>query len=139
MIAFLIPAAAEAKRYNGDGGKDEASLCDQPQPSLKRRCHIALVPDRGGPRTSEFDRKPVRPRRNRLDLPPRRAHRDIGPAVEARLGPGHRFPRSGKKRQVLSWLIANHSDGGTMTYSDMDHIHVDVGYHFVALNRPSGH
>jgi hypothetical protein len=28
--------------------------------------------------------------------------------------------------------------GGIMTYSDMDHIHVDVGPRFVALNRPSG-
>jgi hypothetical protein len=48
------------------------------------------------------------------------------------------FRAPGKKRQVVQWLIANHHSGGTMTYSDMDHIHVDVGYHFVALNRPSG-
>lgn len=48
------------------------------------------------------------------------------------------FRAPGKKRQVVQWLIANHKSGGTMTYSDMDHIHVDVGYHFVALNRPSG-
>jgi uncharacterized protein YcbK (DUF882 family) len=49
------------------------------------------------------------------------------------------FRVPGRKKQVVSWLIKNHDDGGTMTYSDMDHIHVDVGYHFVALNRPSGH
>lgn len=48
------------------------------------------------------------------------------------------FRVPGKKRQVVQWLQNNHS-GGTMTYSDMDHIHVDVGAHFVALNRPSGH
>lgn len=48
------------------------------------------------------------------------------------------FRVPGKKAQVLRWLIANHKSGGTMTYSDMDHIHVDVGYRFVALNRPSG-
>ena len=28
--------------------------------------------------------------------------------------------------------------GGTMTYSDMSHVHVDVGQHFVALNAYSG-
>jgi uncharacterized protein YcbK (DUF882 family) len=36
------------------------------------------------------------------------------------------------KAAVLRWLIANNS-GGTMTYSDMDHIHADVGRHFVSL------
>lgn len=49
------------------------------------------------------------------------------------------FRVPGRKREVVQWLITNHKSGGTMTYSDMDHIHVDVGYHFVALNRPSGH
>ena len=49
------------------------------------------------------------------------------------------FRAPGKKKQVVQWLINTHDDGGTMTYSDMDHIHVDVGSHFVALNRPSGH
>lgn len=45
----------------------------------------------------------------------------------------------GRKGQVVQWLIANHRSGGTMTYSDMDHVHVDVGARFVALGRPSGH
>jgi uncharacterized protein YcbK (DUF882 family) len=48
------------------------------------------------------------------------------------------FRVRGKKQQVLSWLTNNHHSGGIMTYSDMDHIHVDVGHRFVALNRPSG-
>jgi Peptidase M15 len=48
------------------------------------------------------------------------------------------FRVPGKKKQVLAWLTKNHHSGGTMTYSDMDHIHVDVGHHFVALNRSSG-
>jgi hypothetical protein len=48
------------------------------------------------------------------------------------------FRVPGKKKQVLAWLTKNHYSGGTMTYSDMDHIHVDVGHHFVALNRSSG-
>lgn len=48
------------------------------------------------------------------------------------------FRVPGKKGQVVRWLIANHHSGGVMTYSDMDHIHVDIGPRFVALNRPSG-
>ena len=48
------------------------------------------------------------------------------------------FRVPGKKAEVVRWLIANHHSGGVMTYSDMNHIHVDVGPRFVALNRPSG-
>jgi uncharacterized protein YcbK (DUF882 family) len=48
------------------------------------------------------------------------------------------FRVPGRKAEVISWLRQNHNAGGTMTYSDMDHIHVDVGARFVALNRPSG-
>jgi uncharacterized protein YcbK (DUF882 family) len=48
------------------------------------------------------------------------------------------FRVPGRKAEVVRWLIANHRNGGTMTYRDMDHIHVDVGPRFVALNAPSG-
>jgi hypothetical protein len=44
----------------------------------------------------------------------------------------------GRKAEVVRWLIANHHSGGVMTYSDMNHIHVDIGHHFVALGAPSG-
>jgi hypothetical protein len=44
----------------------------------------------------------------------------------------------GRKTEVVRWLIANHRSGGVMTYSDMNHIHVDIGHHFVALGAPSG-
>jgi hypothetical protein len=44
----------------------------------------------------------------------------------------------GRKAEVVRWLIANHHSGGVMTYSDMHHIHVDIGRHFVALGAPSG-
>ena len=39
----------------------------------------------------------------------------------------------GKKGEIVRWLVANHHSGGTMTYSGMSHIHVDIGYHFVSL------
>jgi uncharacterized protein YcbK (DUF882 family) len=48
------------------------------------------------------------------------------------------FRVPGRKSEVVRWLIANDHMGGIMTYSDMDHIHVDVGARFVALGRPSG-
>ena len=53
-------------------------------------------------------------------------------------GQANDFRVPGRKGEVVRWLIANHHSGGVMTYNDMDHIHVDVGPHFVALNRPSG-
>jgi len=43
------------------------------------------------------------------------------------------FDAGGRKSQIISWLIANHKSGGTMTYPDMSHIHVDIGPHFVSI------
>jgi peptidase M15-like protein len=48
------------------------------------------------------------------------------------------FDAGQRKAEVVRWLVANHSGGGTMTYADMSHIHVDVGQHFVALGARSG-
>ncbi|KAB2912119.1 MAG: DUF882 domain-containing protein [Hyphomicrobiaceae bacterium] len=45
---------------------------------------------------------------------------------------------SGRKAEVVRWLIANHKAGGVMTYSGMNHIHVDIGHHFVSLNSRRG-
>ena len=43
------------------------------------------------------------------------------------------FNAGSRKGAVVQWLIANHRSGGTMTYSGMSHIHVDIGHHFVSL------
>jgi hypothetical protein len=48
------------------------------------------------------------------------------------------FEAGARKGEVVRWLIANHKTGGTMTYADMSHIHVDIGHHFVALRAYSG-
>lgn len=40
---------------------------------------------------------------------------------------------SGRKAEIVRWLIANHRSGGTMTYAGMGHIHVDIGSRFVSL------
>jgi hypothetical protein len=45
---------------------------------------------------------------------------------------------SGRKGEVVRWLIANHKAGGIMTYAGMGHIHVDIGPRFVALNSGRG-
>jgi uncharacterized protein YcbK (DUF882 family) len=41
---------------------------------------------------------------------------------------------AGRKAEVVRWLIDNHRSGGVMTYARMNHIHVDIGRRFVALN-----
>lgn len=43
------------------------------------------------------------------------------------------FDAGARKGEILRWLIANHKAGGTMTYPDMGHIHVDIGPHFVSI------
>jgi hypothetical protein len=48
------------------------------------------------------------------------------------------FDAGSRKAEVVRWLVANHASGGTMTYADMSHIHIDVGQHFVALGARSG-
>ncbi len=47
------------------------------------------------------------------------------------------FDAGSRKGSIVKWLIANHKTGGTMTYSDMSHIHVDIGQHFVSLGANS--
>jgi hypothetical protein len=42
------------------------------------------------------------------------------------------FNAGSRKAAIIEWLIANHR-GGTMTYPGMDHIHVDIGPHFVSI------
>ena len=43
------------------------------------------------------------------------------------------FDAGSRKSAIVEWLIANHHDGGTMTYADMSHIHIDIGPHFVSI------
>ena len=48
------------------------------------------------------------------------------------------FEAAGRKAAILKWLVANNHTGGTMTYSDMSHIHIDYGPHFVSLAPTRG-
>jgi hypothetical protein len=47
------------------------------------------------------------------------------------------FDAGSRKGAIVKWLIANHKKGGTMTYADMSHVHVDIGHHFVSLGSNS--
>jgi Peptidase M15 len=40
---------------------------------------------------------------------------------------------AGRRGEVIDWLVKNHRAGGVMTYEDSEHIHVDIGPHFVSL------
>ncbi len=48
------------------------------------------------------------------------------------------FSAGARKGAIVQWLLANHHAGGTMTYSRMSHIHVDIGQRFVSLNSGGG-
>ena len=43
------------------------------------------------------------------------------------------FEAGNRKGAIINWLVTNHHTGGTMTYPDMSHIHIDIGQHFVSL------
>jgi hypothetical protein len=48
------------------------------------------------------------------------------------------FDAGSRKQAIVNWLIANHHNGGTMTYARMSHIHFDIGQHFVQLGAGGG-
>lgn len=139
LAALLVPIAAEAKPHKYDGSKSRNR-------AVTGRVHA----NAGGSGTRSCLSGETRALLNRIES------RFGGVQIISTCRPGARIATSGRKskhasgqaidfrvpgrkKQVVNWLINNHGNGGTMTYSDMDHIHVDVGYHFVALNRPSGH
>ena len=138
LIALLVPAVAGAKSYQGDGAKMKyRSMTSRSQESNSGTSRACLTRDARAVLNSieeNFGRVEIvstcRPGA-RIATSGRPSKHASGEAIDFRV--------PGKKKQVVQWLINNHNDGGTMTYSDMDHIHVDVGNHFVALNRPSGH
>lgn len=138
LIAVLVPATAEAKLYQGDGGKlKHRSMTSRNQESNAGTSRSCLTGEARAVLAS------IERRFGRVQIVStcRRGARIAGSGRPSKHASGQAidFRVPGKKKQVVNWLINNHGDGGTMTYSDMDHIHVDVGYRFVALNRPSGH
>lgn len=137
-LALLAPIAAEAKSYNGDGTKMKnrsvTSRSYSEGSGTSRSCLTSEARNLLGRIQAQFGKVEIvstcRPGA-RIATSGRPSRHASGQAIDFRV--------SGRKKAVVAWLINNHHSGGTMTYSDMDHIHVDVGSHFVALNRPSGH
>ena len=137
LSPLLVPASADAKSYQGDSSrpKQRASSHRISEGSAtSRSCLTSEARALLNSIEKKFGRVEIvstcRPGA-RIATSGRPSKHASGEAID--------FRSNGKKRAIVNWLIENHSDGGTMTYSDMDHIHVDVGHHFVALNRPSGH
>ncbi|HMN38685.1 MAG TPA: D-Ala-D-Ala carboxypeptidase family metallohydrolase [Hyphomicrobium sp.] len=152
FAVLLAPAAAQAKPYYGDGAHRHRSVTGHAhshkysrkyakkssmgrgQASSSTSCLTSEARALLGRLQSRFGHVQVistcRPGA-RIATSGRPSKHASGQAIDFRV--------PGRKSEVVKWLVANHHSGGTMTYSDMDHIHVDVGYHFVALNRPSGH
>ncbi len=144
VAVMFAPAAAEAKRYNGENGYKSRSLTGYAHKASKHKgksyassnksCLTSEARALLGRIQSRFGNVQIistcRPGA-RIATTGKVSKHASGQAIDFRV--------PGRKKEVVSWLISNHHSGGTMTYSDMDHIHVDVGYRFVALNRPSGH
>ena len=144
LAILFAPAAAEAKRYNSEGGVKHRSLTGYAHKKRKGKGTSYAASNRGclssearallGRIQSRFGNVQIistcRPGA-RIATTGKVSKHASGQAIDFRV--------PGRKKEVVSWLINNHHSGGTMTYSDMDHIHVDVGYRFVALNRHSGH
>jgi uncharacterized protein YcbK (DUF882 family) len=138
VLAIIIPATSYAKSYQGEGKSRQRAAAsrassDEGSPT-SRSCLSSDARALLNQIEAKFGRVEIVStcrRGARIATSGRRSKHASGEAIDFRV--------SGRKRQVVQWLINNHSDGGTMTYNDMDHIHVDVGQHFVALNRPSGH
>lgn len=138
LATALMPAAVEAKSYQGDGAKMKhrsmTSRSKSGGSGSSTSCLTSEARNLLGRIRSQFGNVQIistcRPGA-RIASSGKPSKHASGRAIDFRV--------PGKKKQVVAWLMANHHSGGTMTYSDMDHIHVDVGSRFVALNRPSGH
>lgn len=137
VFAAVTPAAVNAKSYSGDGyGYNDRAMNNRRISSLSGTATTCL--------TSEARNLLGRIREHfgsvEVVSTCRPGARIAGTGMPSKHASGQAidFRVPGRKAEVVRWLIANHHSGGVMTYSDMDHIHVDIGPRFVALNRPSG-
>lgn len=138
VCAVLAPLSAQAKRYHGDtddsGRRSHRHSNRQAGDETSRSCLTIEARRLLSRIEAQFGSVEI----VSTCRPGARIATSGNPSKHAS-GQAIDFRVPGKKGKVVQWLRDNHGNGGTMTYSDMDHIHVDVGRHFVALNRPSGH
>lgn len=134
ILALATSTAAEAKRYDNDttnlksrsAFSRESSGSSRSCLTSSARALLNRIEDRFGSVQIISTCRPGA----RIATSGRPSKHASGNAIDFRV--------PGRKGEVVRWLINTHHSGGTMTYSDMDHIHIDVGYHFVALGRNSG-
>lgn len=117
--ALLMAGQAEAKpSYSGSGGGGSSRTCLKPA----AKAVLARIEQKFG--------------RVQVISTCRRGARIRGTGKISKHASGEAIDFSvpgRKKSQVVRWLMANHHSGGTMTYRNKGHIHVDVGYRFVRL------
>jgi hypothetical protein len=132
IVASVSPTAIQAKPYSGDGYRKGRATTSR-SAGTSATCLTSEARNLLGRIRAKFGRVEIistcRPGA-RIAGTGRPSKHASGQAIDFRV--------PGKKGEVVRWLIANHRSGGVMTYYDMNHIHVDVGARFVALNRPSG-
>lgn len=128
-IVVAHAPAAEAKRYKGD--LSNRSMTSSSSSGTSRSCLTSSARSLLNRIESKFGGVQIistcRPGA-RIAGSGRPSRHASGNAID------FNAPR-GKKGEIIRWLSSNHHSGGTMTYSGMNHIHVDIGYHFVALNH----
>lgn len=113
LLAFHLPANAESS----GGGNSTSINCLTPP----ARALILRIEARFGPMEIISTCRPGA------------VVRDTGRPSRHSSGNAIDFIAGNHKGAVIAWLIANHSGGGTMTYSSSPHIHVDVGPRWVQL------
>ncbi len=142
-LVFSATSAYAAKPYYGFDGRNYGEPAQAPnwgRPEAKNVKRVA--DDKGAPRKCL-----TKPAHELLD----KIEARFGPVrVISTCRPGARIAGSGRisrhasgnavdfdagsrKGAIIKWLVANHKTGGTMTYPDMSHIHIDIGQHFVSL------
>jgi uncharacterized protein YcbK (DUF882 family) len=136
-LAAALPAAVDAKSYHGDGSRlKDRAMTGRQISSLSGTSTSCLTSD------AQALLGRIRAQFGNVEIVStcRPGARIAGTGIPSKHASGQAidFRVPGRKAEVVGWLIANDRSGGIMTYSDMDHIHVDVGARFVALNRPSG-
>jgi hypothetical protein len=140
-VAFVCASGAQAQPYFGFDGRNYGELPNAPNYGRQKVAHGKLD-------HKDAPRKCLKPEVRALL---EKVEVEFGPVeVISTCRPGATIAGSGRpsrhasgnavdfeagnrKGKIIDWLVANHKAGGTMTYSNMSHIHIDIGQHFVSL------
>ena len=142
-VALIFSATSvEARPYFGFDGRTYGELAKAPNWGRPESKGPRLADDKGAPRKcltsavhAVLDNIEARFGPVKVISTCRPGARIAGSGRISRHASGNAvdFEAGNRKGAIINWLVANHKTGGTMTYADMSHIHVDVGQHFVSL------